>query len=390
MKATVWMSGLAAVLVLTATAAHADDAVPSAEQANATNAAQASPVAADAESAVVNTDAIAAAMPDFVIDDAQVAVNEAAIQQKAAEGDEEQDGEGQELFPIGAIIIYENSIGIGTFVPGEYTDRPLWSMLLSLRPFVRLADNMRLVARIDLAKDIIENADSALATKGETLISDFILTYDVTPIVTEPVSGLSLRGWIDLLAPVSLASQAQTRILTLRGGLGLSKSFEWVNLYYQTRFDYNFNRSKYPAFDVANSAEPPCLSAKSLDSGGSVCGSRSNTQFQFMNRLTVEFVPVERLGITIDFLVYNSFGYEMPDDGFTPDNAKPGIGQRDLTAGTVEVSYQVLDQLGLALGTSTVQTPKTLDNEGFRFPFFDYRSTSDNLTTIYLDVIATF
>ncbi|GMV39276.1 MAG: hypothetical protein AMXMBFR64_09920 [Myxococcales bacterium] len=383
MKATVWMSGLAAALVLSATAAHADDAAPKAEQATVTTPEkQASGAAPAVDSGGADSGADAAPA------DAQVAVTD-TVQEEATPAGEEAE-EAKSVFPIGATIIYENSLGIGTFVPGEYNARPQWDMLLSLRPFVRLTDNMRLIARIDLIKSLIENADSANTTRGQTLLSDFTLTWSVSPIVSEPVTGLKLAGWVDLLAPTSLASQTQTRILTLRGGLGLSKSFDWLNLSYQFRFDYNFNRSKHPAFDVANNAEPPCLGAKTLDSGGAVCGSRSNTQFQFMNRLTAEFVPVERLGITVDFIIYTAFGYEMPEDAFTSANAKPGIGQRDLTAGTFEVSYQVLDELGIALGTTTLQTPKTLDNEGFRFPFFDYRSTSDNLTSFYLDVVATF
>lgn len=390
MKATLWMSGLVAAIALTASVASADEA-PSTDGAAAPAEREVENPGAGGEisgkgAAAANAAVQAAEVAEqvAVAGDTQIEAQAEAEEEAAAEGEK------KELFPIGATIIFDNSVGIGTFAPGEYTDRPLWSMALSMRPFVRLADNMRLTLRMDLSKDIIENADAATATKNETLLSDLILTYTVSPLVHEEVTGIKLMAWLDLLAPTSLASQTQTRILTLRPGLGLSKDFGWVSLNYQFRFDYNINQSKYPAFDVADAAEPPCLSAKLLDGGGAVCGSRSNTQFQFMNRFIVEFVPVERLAIAIDFIIYNAFGYEMPDDELTADNAKPGLGQRDLTAGTVEISYQVLDELALALGTTTLQPPKTLDNEGFRFPFFDYRSTSDNLTSVYFDVIATF
>ena len=379
MKATLWMSGLIAALVLAAPAASADEVAAKTDEKAAS--------AADDSTKPAKEDAARASDQDEAV---QVAVASDPQLQAQQEGDEAE-GEGEKyLFPIGAAIILDNSVGIGTFASGEYVDRPLWSMALSLRPFVRLSETMRLTLRMDLSKDIVENADSANATKGETLLGDLALTFSVSPLVEEPVTGLRLSAWLDVLAPTSLASQTATRILTLRPGLSLSKSFGWLNLVYQFRFDYNINQSKYPAFDVADSAAPPCLGAKFLDGGGAVCGARSNTQFQFMNRLTAEFVPVENLSLTLDFLVYNSFGYEMPEDGFTPENAKSGLGQRDLTAGTFEIGYQFIPELALALGTTTLQPPKTLDNSGFRFPFFDFRSTSDNLTSVYLDVIATF
>jgi hypothetical protein len=263
-------------------------------------------------------------------------------------------------------------------------------MLLSIRPRVKLTDIMSLVARLDISKDIIDNYDAATTVPNQTLLSDVTLTWNVNPIVQEPVTGLKLNGWIDLLAPTSLASQYETRLLTARAGLGITKEFGWVNLYYMFRFDKYFHERDHRTLGIGEVECGP-LGGKALDSGACSLGGYANTSFQFMNRFIVEFVPVERLGITIDFLVYNAFTYDVnPDDALTAENAVPGRGQRDLMAGTFEVSYQVLDQLTLALGTSTLQPPKTLDNEGFRFPFFDFSTASNNFTSIYFDVIGTF
>lgn len=374
MKTTLWMTALAMTLAIAVPAAHADEAAPT-----------------DDASAAVQT---AKADESKKGDDVEVAVLGDTQSMEEVITEEEEGEAKQEPFPVGATIIYENAVGIGTFVGDEFQRRPLWSMSLSMRPIVRLGDSMSIIARLDIAKDIIENADSTGTVKSQTLLSDTILTFNMAPIVEEPVTGIKLSGWVDLLLPTSLLSQYQSKILTARLGLGLSKEFGWVNLYYQTRFSKNFHKYDHPVLSQPDGGIATCLPSAGgalVDTDVCAPGGVANSSFQFMNRGTVEFVPYEGLSITVDFIAYNDFTYDVnPDDALTNGNAVAGRGQRDLTQGTFEVGYQVNPYLGVSLGTTTLQPPKTLDNEGFRFPFFDFRTASNNFTTVYLDLVGTF
>ena len=374
MKTTLWMTALAMSLALVVPAAHADEAAPT-DDGN---------VAAQSASVDESTkgDEVELALADDVQPAAEVVAEEEESEAK------------DEPFPVGGTIIYENAVGIGTFVGDELQRRPLWSMSLSMRPKFRLGDGMSIIARLDISKDIIENADSTGTVKSQTLLSDTILTFSMAPIVEEPVTGIKLSGSFDLLLPTSLLSQYQSKILSTRLTLGLTKEFGWVNLYYQTRFGKNFHKYDHPVLSQPDGGIATCLpSAGGTLVDADVCapGGVANSSFQFMNRGIVEFVPYEGLSITLDFIAYNDFTYDVnPDDALTNENAVAGRGQRDLTQGTFEVGYQVNPYLGVSLGTTTLQPPKTLDNEGFRFPFFDFRTASNNFTTVYLDLVGTF
>ena len=58
--------------------------------------------------------------------------------------------------------------------------------------------------------------------------------------------------------------------------------------------------------------------------------------------------------------------------------------------GAVEVSYQFIPQLAVALGVVSWQPPKTANNDGFRMPFFNFEDAGNNFTSMYLDVVGMF
>ena len=97
------------------------------------------------------------------------------------------------------------------------------------------------------------------------------------------------------------------------------------------------------------------------------------------------------VSFVIDFEMLHLFSYQaIPLDQYSSPYAQEGRGQTDLMYGTLEVSWEVMEHLSLALGTVVEQTPLTADNTGPRFPWWDTTNGSANRQVFYLDVTGSF
>ena len=97
-----------------------------------------------------------------------------------------------------------------------------------------------------------------------------------------------------------------------------------------------------------------------------------------------------RFGVTLDWTLVHSWTYQrFPADALSSPYAQESRGLSDSMVGSLEFSVEVLDQLSVGVGTLVEQTPKTLDNERFRFPFWDTTNGAANRQVFYVDVIGT-
>ena len=62
------------------------------------------------------------------------------------------------------------------------------------------------------------------------------------------------------------------------------------------------------------------------------------------------------------------------------------VNNENKKVGSIDVSYQLDKRFTFNAGVQTQSTPKSADNESFRFPFYDFEGTADNLTSFYIDV----
>jgi hypothetical protein len=81
--------------------------------------------------------------------------------------------------------------------------------------------------------------------------------------------------------------------------------------------------------------------------------------------------------------------YWGPDDAFTSQHAKPGPGQQHYTAGAAFLVYSPFDWLSFSGGRWSFQPLLTADGKGVRFPFWDFVSTRNNLSTFFFEVTIT-
>ena len=288
---------------------------------------------------------------------------------------------------FGATLIYENSVGIGTFVQDEDQRREYWEMLWSIRAKLYLLHKKLFIqARLDMIQPIIENADAETTENNQFTISDTILTIMAPAFYTEPVTGIRFGAWMDFLFPSSLEAQFSTRYVSWRTGILVGKTFEidaiggGIDLMYQFRFTKNFHEKKSPQ------AEKDYITGRRDAVGVS-------TDFGIMNRLSATLSFLKDFYFALDFIIYNNWHYDAASDIDAPSTgvgARPGVrGRVDLTLATMEFGYSPLPYLTVALGVTSYQPAKTDDNGSIRPPF-NFTDASRNFTTVYFDIIGTY
>jgi hypothetical protein len=332
-----------------------------------------------------------------------------AVRAELASEQEEEEGKHvarpSDAFPLSGEVRLDNTIGLGTFTPGE-ARRASYDLGLFLRAAVTLGHGISVGALQTVSKNLVSNVDSNASRPYDTVVGDTLLTCAWTPLLSEDggnpkpwllPGGIKLTATLAATLPTSRASHFQTRVLGLTPGVSLVKSDLFhgrLGLVYAFGLTKNFNRLTTTSVDAVNFPSlarpdgPELLSGQSEIATGTV-----NTAFALRNTLAVNWLPTSRVAVSLTYVLYNNFKYnDYPADSWTAPYAKPGRGRSDVQWGLVSVGYTVdHDQKwtvsALAL---TASPPWSADNQTLRFPFFDFRSAADNYTSISLSVNRAF
>ncbi len=313
-----------------------------------------------------------------------------AVATLEAEDDEDEE---EERPPFGGTVIYENAVGIGTFVTGA-GHRPQWGWSLSFRPRWSPDKHHTVSARFDIFQDFVEHADTVSTEKQRLWNSDTWLFYSYKDLYTIPVVDISINPGISLAFPTSPQSRFHNLIIGVRPTVSFTAApLEWLNLTYYTRLTKNFNRYTSPVADEDDRVAIARSGGTEAIGGGEVAlGGRSN-EYSWLNRGIVAFTLPLDLTFTVDYIFYKFWTYsaDIESDEYSSEHATSGRGTSDVSVGALDLTWATpIKGVELALGVLTEQTPKTADNDGLRFPFFDFTSPANNLTTFYFDVAYTY
>lgn len=310
-----------------------------------------------------------------------------------------------DAFPLNGDLRIDNTVGLGTFVPGE-ARRASYDLGLFLRVGLMLGRGATLGALQTVSKNLATNADSGATRPYDTLVGDTLLTASWTPSrddengKTKPLllpGGIRFSASLMAALPTSRASRFQTRILALTPGVSLIKADLFAGklmILYAFGVTKNFNRLTTTAVDAANFPSlarpdgPEWMSGQSEIATGTL-----NTAFALRNTLAVTWQPSARLAIGLTYVLYNNFKYnDFAADNWTSSNAKPGRGRSDVQWGLVSAGYTFdpAQKWTLSLMALTAAPPWSADNQTLRFPFLDFRSTADNYTSFSLSVNRAF
>ena len=332
-------------------------------------------------------------------------------------------------WPIGGLVSLSTSAGAGTFVSGE-GNRTSISSSLNLLINYRPAPGLTLMLSGNLNKTLKDFAGDSFAPRlRNSNFDDLLLIASWSPMVKDDspkkemseekkkalaaaaavnptlvtasgagkplmlpgdirVSFLGIIGF-----PTSKAAQFQTRRLNLIGAANFTKSWSRLSLTYQPRFQKNIHEYTNPIVTY----EPTSPTAISREGGAEAVGENQvadgtqNVSFAIRNALIASVAVSEALSFQVFYFLLHQYRYyDAPLDNLSSAHAKAGRGRLDLQFGSIAANYVLPGSWFASLSVSTFSQPWSADNTTLRFPFFDFRSTSDNITSLGLSFTRSF
>jgi hypothetical protein len=163
---------------------------------------------------------------------------------------------------------------------------------------------------------------------------------------------------------------------------------------YAVSFKKNFNRYTTPtinADDLSDFNTYHRSNGVELLEADIISTGSNNVSFSLSNVFALNYSITEKISTGINFAYSQAWVYRsFDDDELTADNASTGRSFRDVIMGGIDLSWQINKTFGLSLGVITAQLPKTSDQKGYRFPWFNFSTPADNLSMFFLDINATF
>ena len=329
-----------------------------------------------------------------------------------------------EPFPLAGNVSLGTTVGIGSFVAGPQR-RPSMSGSLSLQVRTSPAAGVTLLVMQDISKTLVDNADDAFASrKRETFVSDplaMVLWSPTTggggekkemteeerkqaalnPMMAAGGGGkpLALPGNIrvNFAGIFSLGlgriSRFQGRYGSAGAAINLVRNFGPVMLAYRLRYTKNFHEYSNATLDTTELSDGSMLRAGGAEDLGSglMAAPFQNISYFLRNRLLMSWNINSAWSLQAMLRVTNLFRYyDAPLDEHSSPYAREGRGRADTQLGTMSLNYVMGGSWIWSATTTTWSAPWTNDNQSYRFPFWDFVSATDNITTVSLSVTKMF
>ena len=308
-----------------------------------------------------------------------------------------------ESFPLSGEVSLGASVASGTLVSGEGS-RPGVDGYLSLRAVYQFMPGLSLSASELVYHNIVTNSDSGAVRPYNTDILDPFITLAFSPQTTaedgsrKPFTlpgGIRIGTSVTARPPVSRASRYATQYFAIGPAVSLSRPnlFGMLSLAIGTSIVKNFNKSTNAAVDGTEFRSLGRPDGAEQLSGNLIATSTVNVSFYLRHSLSASLQLTERLNFSLMYLLINSFSYyDAPSDQYASKNAVSGRGRSDTQWGIASATYG-FDKAGhtsISLAAYTISAPFSADNKTYRFPFYDFRSSADNYSSLNLSLTQAF
>lgn len=287
---------------------------------------------------------------------------------------------------------FETDLGQGTFVANSHARNPYVAWLMTLRPMLMPTKASRIFVFQSISQELTDT-DSDTRNR-RVLLSDTLLGGRLT-FYTVPRTKTSFNIGLIAQFPTSISSRYQTLRLALRPGLGLTQPIvPGLTLLLRTEFRKNFHAYTSPVGKVDDEGSNVFLGRQG---GGEFVGDArispggNNISYDFWNRALLSYSFLDGWAANAILIVINGFTYEgYPIDDSSGVGAKAGRGQRDQAYAELSGGYTWGGKYTLGGGVLTQGSLTPADGKGIRFPFFDFSSTAQNLTSLFLRLSITY
>jgi hypothetical protein len=282
----------------------------------------------------------------------------------------------------------ESGLGQGTFVADPYARNPYFAWAVSIVPAYYPIPALTLALHAKLAQELTQSDVDTY--HYQPVFYDMQARVRYTP-PTIPVAEINSVVEVRVYMPTSEVSRYETLILGAMARWAFFRTFGPIVIAYGGSFRKNFHQYQSPVLDAGK--DPMIYSrvggAEDLR-GSNTAIAGNNVSYAIQNALSLSYVPLAKLAISLSYGMANAWTYKVyPEDDMTSPYADGGRGQRDTAFGGLDLWYRFDQRFSLSAGVFTSASPKTDDNQSYRFPFYDFTSTASNLTMFYLALTVT-
>jgi len=196
----------------------------------------------------------------------------------------------------------------------------------------------------------------------------------------------------DLSVPTSTVSQTANLIVGNYVGLSLSRTFvRKLSLSYTMTGGWTPHSTTIATVDsdVAQIYREDELVGNEVAAVGGY-----NTEFSLSHSFSASLPVWDKLRASASYSYGSYWTYDRADadDEFSSDieGIQQGRNYGDGISATAGLSYPINDHFNVSGGISTSQSPKTSDNKGFRFPWWNFTGAAANRSSINLTVSGTY
>lgn len=208
-------------------------------------------------------------------------------------------------------------------------------------------------------------------------------------------SGVHVTAGLGLGLPTSKVSRAQTMILDTSAWAQVSRRFFgrlWLG--YTMSGGKTFHQYTSAVISAQEVGQGNALyrsgGAEDLG-GGLVALDGVNTELAWSNGLAARFGIWGPLSAQAAYTLISYWTYDVGrDDALKSPYADSGRGHAQLSSATLALRADVLPQLAITAGASTVMAPRSDDNASLRFPFWGTSGAARNQSQVFLSLSSVY
>lgn len=306
----------------------------------------------------------------------------------------------------------EANLGNGTFVADPNARQPALGWSFTATGLYKITNLFQ--GRLDALaiagwdQAITNNATNFGTRPNEFFFRDLRLGLVGRGLYTEELTGIIFGGSLNTFLPTSKFSQAQQRVMRWSINGTAARMFTEVgpgnlllNFASSVRKDFGPAQVTLDADDSA-SRFASCRSSNLVDDGNGCASNIATFNWAWTNSLAATYFLGD-FSAAVSFAVVSQYAHDLRDLSETPTNlaASPNVvlgrsqyagneaAYSTLTQSSISIGYLINDNINLGLGVATLQSPIIQDGSNssrIKFPFFDFESSANNLSSFFLDL----